>query len=669
MKRIHARTLLAYESSDLWDMLIGKFILVMDDGELETTDKEVIYSHYFWTYHKEYPTLPILKRHHVSHVLNGSPITTDTHAVLLSVIYKDAVSSIPGMDDPNNRDRITRLVYIVTNRLYNDFVSKAGAWITSIDILDFIELLDHPPISEANANIKPTQESIGKTYDVVINSVTKSPELKNNTITKLLKSKLVNRNQVLQCISARGVLTDISSINFNRPVLVGYAQGMRSMYDMMVESRSCAKALFFAEQPLQDTEYFARRLQLLAMSVETVHYTDCGSTEYLSMNVKGPTYDERGNLISKGDLGNLIGKFYWDDVTQTLKAVEITDSHLFGKTVKFRSMVAGCKHPNPAGVCYVCFGKLADNLIPGTNIGHASAGTLNSQISQNVLSTKHLDGSAILDGIILSADAQPFFTVNQDQSTYHLNGDLLRTASSVRMIVSDKSLFGLNDIHHVTNVRDISTSRLSKIDYVSVEVTTMDGNIEIYPVLIEFKGRYGMFTHEFLDFIKHNKWTVDRRNNAIFDITTLDPAVPIMALPDKQYSMSDHSACVASIIESRIMDLTDRGVESSAAGTLVELFDTVNDKLNINLSLLDLLIYSAMVVDGNGNDYRLTKPWTSKGLGVTSRTIPNRSLGGAYAYEDVYAVLTKPKSFYAFNRPDHPMDVYSMPEETVADFK
>lgn len=666
MKRISARQLLQYSTEQLWNSLAGEFILVMDDGEITTNARAVIYSSYFWEYHRVFPNTPLLLKHHVESVLKGKSLSSDTHTCLLSNIYIDVVNN-NGMEDPAKRQIPMRMVYQVTNNLYNDLIVKCLDSVVSIDILDFINVLEQPEVHKAITTVVATPESIEETYNVISDTLMNSPALKENLLSMMVKSKLVNRNQVLQCLGPRGYPTDINSVIFPTPILRGYAQGMRSMHDLMVESRSCAKALFFAEQPLQDAEYFARRLQLLAMTVENVHYNDCGSEEYLVMRVKPPIY-ENGKMVYKGDLENMIGKYYLDEETNTIKCITHQSSHLNDKVIKIRSITAGCKHPDPAGVCYICLGKLADNVTNGTNIGHASGATLTQQTSQSVLSTKHLDGSSVLEPILLDPESRPFFVINQDTSSYHINPDILLYARSVKLIVSDKDLFGLNDINLIKNVREISISRISKIDTVSVEITTND-TIETYPVTVLFKGRYGMLSHEFLEYIKEFKWRTDELNNAVFDITSISSDIPIITLPNKQYSMSDHSASVADIIEARIADLTERGDESTPNGTLIELFDTVNEKLKVNLSLLDVLIYSAMVISGKDNNYGLPKPGTTKGLGVTSRTIPNRSLSAAYAFEDVYETMTKPKSFFDLGRPSHPMDVYLMPKEAVEDFK
>lgn len=123
------------------------------------------------------------------------------------------------------------------------------------------------------------------------------------------------------------------------------------------------------------------------------------------------------------------------------------------------------------------------------------------------------------------------------------------------------------------------------------------------------------------------------------------------------------------MIESSVKALTDRENACSPTVTLVELFELVNSKLTVNLAVLEIILYSAMVVSIEEGDYRLPKSWTEKGLGVAGMTIPNRSLSAAMAYEDHRKTICSPKSFFSQGRASHPMDVFLCPAEVMSHIK
>lgn len=486
-----------------------------------------------------------------------------------------------------------------------------------------------------------------------------SKELANNPLAAATKAKLVNSNQVLQCVGPRGYLTDIDSMNFRTPILRGYTQGLRTLYNSLIESRSAAKALFFSEDPLKDAEYFSRRLQLLGMSVERLHYTDCGSTEYITWKVKPPIYKGETKIYA-GDLYYMQGKYYVDEPTGTLKVLGVEDVHLNNTTIRFRSPVAGCAHPDPRGICAVCFGTMADNVMPDGNLGHNCAASTAKQTSQNVLSTKHHDGSSIVEPITLTDDTRDYFAVDKSASSYFLNKRLKGKPLSVIIQLDD--MFGISDILLVKNVEDINISRISQIEVIGIK-SGADTLEVIKELPVSFNGRYGMLTHQALKYARERSWSHDDNGNFVFDMSGWDFDQPFMTLPNKQYSMSDHSHDVSEVIEARVQDLASRACSESPAATLTELFDIVNTKLNVNISLLEVIIYSAMIVSDENDDYRLPKPWTDKGLGVSTITIPARSLSCAYAFEGQALTLSSARSFFKGSRPDSPLDVFFIPQQ------
>ena len=96
----------------------------------------------------------------------------------------------------------------------------------------------------------------------------------------MVKSGLVPDDQTAQSLIARGYLTDIDSTIFKKPI-VSFLDGLISLEDKAMESRSAAKALIFSGTNTADSEYFSRELQLLVSTLCRLHEGDCGSTKYL----------------------------------------------------------------------------------------------------------------------------------------------------------------------------------------------------------------------------------------------------------------------------------------------------------------------------------------------------------------------------------------------------
>lgn len=663
MKRILARTLLNYSTAQLWEMLYGNFVLVFDNHEERQTHfKSVLYSSYFWDFHRKYPKTPLLFKHHVDSVLKGGLLTAKTHIELVGSVFWDVVDAY-GFKSAEQRDPLVEQIYQVTNEVYNDLSYRAESHVTSIDILDFVNMVSHPEIEPVLDAVDGSRDSLEKAYETTLRVLNTDPTVSDNAVARAVRAKMANPNQVLQCLAPRGFVTEADGHIIPHPVTRGFTSGMRTLHNIVAESRPAAKTLFYAEAPLEQAEYFARRLQLLCMTVEKLYYGDCGSTEYMNWRVKGPSYDGNGRMTYAGDLKNLVGKNYLNEETQQLETISLGSTHLIGKTVKIRGALF-CKHHDRHGCCSTCFGKLSDNISPYANLGHICAATMTQQTGQNILSAKHIETSSTSEVIVLDAMASKFFAVSTSGNSYLFNKALRDT--NVCCVVSREEAFGLTDIHLVNNIMDINPARVSEIGVVTM---TTDGGLNKFPIVLERNGRPAMITYEFLDYLKTHGWGLDEFGNYSFDLSGWDFTKPVFRLPDVEYNFSQHSKEIATIIESRMIDIAERAKPDSPVSTLIELFDLVNSKLNVNLALLEIIIYASMVRNLDEENMGLARGYPTASLGVSNMIINGRSLSNALAYEDQTSLILDPKSFFKANRPDSVFDAFVTPREAIADRK
>jgi len=124
---------------------------------------------------------------------------------------------------------------------------------------------------------------------------------------------------------------------------------------------------------------------------------------------------------------------------------------------------------------------------------------------------------------------------------------------------------------------------------------------------------------------------------------------------------------IAALLESSVGALQERDKVVSPGVVLEELYNLVNDKLVVNLAVLDVVMYSIMIVSAEAGDYSLPKPWTKSGLGVMTLSMANRSLAPTMAYEGHQDIITSPLSYTSTNRPDSIMDGLLMPAEVFAE--
>lgn len=663
MEIYKARELLYLSPSMIETTLPKEFQIEYDNGVVaNSTNRELIYTIFFWEFHRQYPNTPLMYQHHVAQVLNGKLLGMDTHSKLLTNISKSVYETYQ-LNTPLLMEPIQKLVYQVTNSIHNEISSYAEADVLSIDVLDFIEVCEYPEIKQAVDSVEPTYDSIDQLYRKVRKVLDTDPALSHNNLAQAVRSGLVNANQVNQCIAVRGFLTEVDGTIMPTPVMTNFVKGMYDPYELLAESRSGAKSLYLSDGALQDAEYFARRLQLLCMTIEKIDYVDCGTSNYLSWYVKSPSINERGNVIYPGDLSFMVGKYYLDESSGQLKTIDGSEAHLNGQTIKLRSSIF-CQHHDKHKVCEVCFGQLAKNISRFVNVGHICSATMTQQTSQSVLSIKHLDQSSSGSKILMNELLSKFFSLTTEGNALVLK-DIFKD-KHLKMRVSSEEAHGLTDVLNSEKFDNLLPHRLSNIDMVELSFTEGDKETSI-PVYINQSGRSANFTMDFLKYIKFNRWQTDASDNFVFSFTAWDYSLPIMCIPDVEYSFSEHSSQIAKIIESNMKNITNRANAHTPVATLQELFTLVNGKLNVNLAALEVIIYATMTVSKDNSD--LARHHQQPILGIAEQIIKTRSLGAAYAYEDIYLTMTDPRSFFPDDRPDSVMDVFVTPREAVESYR
>lgn len=660
--RILAQSLLKFSTDELWEILTGDFILVFSDGEIQTNAKETIYSSYGWDLFRQYPGTQLKVKHHVqSHLSNGS-LKSDTHLKMLTEVKWDTYTKITteqamtSDEDHELRALLRRRAAEISNHIYNDLNYRCEEDVTSLDILDFIEVHEHPVVKQANDTVQPLQKSIDKVYKVLQDILMNPTELPNNAIGKIMRSGIANAGQINQCLGPRGFLTDVDSNIFKEPILVSYLRGIHSLHDSLIESRLASKSLIFSKEPLQQAEYFSRRLQLMNQVVQNLHTGDCGSKNYLTWHVRGERLDHGGNKIDS-DLKNLKGKYYVkEDGTEDW--IRGNESDLVGKSIKLRSPIY-CQHPDRYGVCSHCFGKLSFSVFKNANIGQYCWTYVAEKSTQSVLSVKHYDGSSVVDKIYISDDVSKFLRVGVGESSYKLSPQLKGT--SINLVIESKDAEGLNDIHQVEDVKKLNLTRVTELDEIGIEQSDgIDKYVTSIPV--GMKGRKASFTYSLLEYIKKKGYIVNENNCFVIDMSDWDWSLNIMVLPLKHYDMSQHSKNLANMIESTIGEMKTRDTEVSPDAFLMEFYDLVNSKLVVNLAILEVVLYGMMVVSAIDENYSLPKPYTDSGLGVMRLVMVRRSLSALLAYQGQKNAIVDPINYIGKNRMPHIFDDIMVPE-------
>lgn len=654
MHKYSARDILAMSPEQLWALPEGQMLVVFDDGDaIETTTRRTIFSAYLWEYHRLYPKVPLTRHHHIGDRRLGNR----THLDILGKCLWDTYDVHAGTLDLAD---LTRIAYETTNRLYNDFTYNLEAYVSSVSILDFIEVMDHPEIKKANAAAKPTESSINQTYDA-IESVLRDPKaLLRNPVADAAKSGLVSMGQILQCVGPRGYVTDIDSTIFRRPILTGYVEGFSKLYDSLIESRSAAKATSFSRDHVADAEYFNRKMQLLTETFRRVHGV-AEVADGMLMNIsKDPSKRDCGSKVYRNirlrssDLRMLSGKYHLTTDNE-LKPILETDRHLVGKQLKVRS-VFDCRLEDREGVCATCFGELALSIPGITNVGHLCATQLCEMVSQSVLSTKHLDHSSTVDELPLTDYERKYLRLGADPNHIGLAASL--KGKSIHLVISSDEAENLSDIQHTDNVKELSLSRISELTDIVLIVNKGKKDETRVPLPVSIGSRKSSMNHKLLEYIKVRGWSLTGDGDYVVDLKDWSQEDTLFELALKHINMLDFMDSIEHMVKAtgrkpKLKSLRDFDDPWAA---LLELYELVSSKLSVNVVHLELIILSTMIVSSKDNNYNIPLPGEPFEFGSYEQTMSMRSMVPRLAYKKQEPELYNPKSYVFTDRPSHLLD-------------
>lgn len=680
LRRYSARDLAIMPKDDLWNLPDDEEMEVeFDEGKVMVADmRATVFSTYMWPLYEEYPKTPLTQRHH----LGTARINPMTHLVLMNRVLWDGYDAYKGDVDMED---ITRRLYEAFNAYYNDYSTRIEQEVISFSVDDFLEILEEPRIAAAVESITGTPASIEHAYRVA-DEVIKldSNALGSNPIAQAVRSELVKMSQVKQTLIARGRVTDIDSHFFPEAIPSSFFSGMNSMLESMMESRSSTKAMAYKEKPIQDSEYFNRKLQLMAASVMEIDYVcqrmgeeaaselspgDCGSHLYIRWVVKPK------------DIEALAGKYYVSDEDlnagkRILRTVRQEDRKaLDGKVIHFRSPLL-CNHPGGSqSVCSTCYGDMALSIPRHTNIGHVAAVEYGERVTQNMLGIKHVDFATGLAKIKLGSYEEYYLEPSSDGHGICLVTRLKPYKLWISLAPTDVNQ--LTEIHHVNDVTMLPVGRVSEVSELLLTCEDAAGEQETIPLNVEVGGKKSHLSHAVLAHIQKNGYTLSDTGRYVIDLEGFDRENTFLEVPNRDENILDYLGSIIQFISSPD-DNKDKATVRRAEGrqdgrkkmlrrckspeeALMTFHELTSAKMLVNMVHLEILVFSTMARSIQDRDYR--RPYIGNKLqfGQLSRVIANGSMSEVMAFEKHSSNMNDPATYVLHDRPHHPLDDLLVP--------
>ena len=615
-------------------------ILYNDNVEVLTSKKYVVFDRYCHELFLLYPNTPITSQCTIKSVIGSGFYNADTHIRLLETIFKH-VCDFNHLQFYYQKEPLLKLIYQTVNNIYNEIVQRVSDSVSTIDATDFVSLVRDDAISTIHKNIKPSPEYVERAYKE-IKSYVNNGTIKNRFV-QAYRSKAINENQANQCIGPRGFVTDLDRTVFKQPILNGFIRGMGNLYEIITESRTAAKSLNANDTHIKTSEYASRRVQLLTMSVMNVENTDCGSTEYFHM------------LVTKENLENLKGKYYFDDTTQQLGCINGTEENLIGQILKFRTALR-CKTLNPYNVCTTCLGKVSENFKENSNLGYTMTSSLMEKLTQSILSTKHLTHSVKKSLIHLEDSAKKYFHNDQENNIY-FNPDI--NLKGLHIILPNSKMSKLIDVLNLQHT-NISLSKVGELDIIAIKDMNHRTPVQ-ETVTVSYKDRLSIITKYFLEYIKSVKIESDSRGNFVIPLEGFNKEFPIFSNPLKETNIISFVNKIASMIE------TNKDKVSDPFEKLDTIFNTVIEQFKCNFTVIEVIVYATTTKNAFNNDYRLGRSPTFDKSETKVLLFRHRSASALLVYEDQISELIKqPVTTFSYkHRTKHPMDVLFVGSEVL----
>jgi hypothetical protein len=656
MTKINVRELQKLSSEEMWAMEDKVFTLVFDDGEVQTTTRPTILSHYYWEMQRHFPNATILKRHHIG---NGH-FTPKLHEEILSHVLFDTYYAL---NEAVDIMLLSRIAYEITNKIYNDTTTNLAGYVSTVSILDYIEIHNHETTQQIRQEFRPNERAIEAGYEKIKDLLYKrEDELADNNVTSMCRANVLSVGQIVQSVAARGFVTDIDSWIPPRPIPTSYTEGMNTLHDSMIESRSGSKASLAQKDPLQMTQYYNRRMQLGCAIIQNLHRVDCGTTRTVRFRVLPQS------------LKVLVGKYYYDD-SNTLKVISGDEKHLIGESIKIRSPLT-CEHPDPYGVCSKCMGTVAASVPPDANLGHVAAVELCAVISQSVLSIKHLEVSSVAIEISLDDHHRQYLKLNAKGDKVFIREQ--KRYDRMELVLNHNDVKHIGDINTIEDITDLSSNRISSCRDVVLN-GYKDDVFEDVLLSVSSGKNYSSLSGAMLNYLKEHGWSLNEKGFYVCDLSHWDFNEPAFILPMKHLNMLEYMDVIKTFIESsssqedKNASMTSRSTKKptddkrnrivncdSLSQALMDLHALVSEKLGVNIVHLEIIVLSILARNPDRMDHRLPRPQDQKVFGTYKQNMELRSLTGQAAWMNQALMLISPTSFALTNRPKHPMDMVFM---------
>lgn len=610
----------------------GLWIQFDNNAKVKCKTYKTVYTAPFWSFIVKHGGR-ILPRHSMFKMDGDDVIeavyTTSTHLTLSELAFWDTFYE--GDTTPERFWQMSEDIYLATNRIYNFNVRYDLRFMSTLSLNDVMQVMKHPKIRQFKKDWLDKKISLEECHDGCYKVLETDTEyFKDNDIHRSVRCQLLSKTQVKQMIGPRGNVPDITSEAFPHIIEAGYYERLNYAYDSIVDSKSASIALYMQGGPLEDSEYNNRCCQLACTYIRRVVYRDCGSRSGLTMVVK-----------DKAMLKALVGKNALTNEGEY--RIKGNEESLIGKTITVRSM-ATCMEKEQGVKCSHCIGQTAYTIPPNASPGLILIIDPLGQISQTILSTKHVLSNVIALTLDLDNVAKRYMHLHEDNKfVVMLNDDLDYQNTKLRVHHSEAQF--LSDLDRVDDAGKINITAIS--DIFQMAFVRTDGNVtkDIKLVDTSVSGVGSCFTPEALRYIKAVGWKVVGDMLEI-DLSDWNSADPLLVTKRVSQDVTETLRQFRSFInppddpKKRIgKTILDCGSVEEAVD---QLYTVLSAKLRVSTVQMETFVTALMANPDNWLLPRGDEPYRFVSL---NNSLMNRSAVVTLGYQYQLQYITKPETY------------------------
>ena len=608
--------------------LNGLVVLDLADGQIRVSKRQAFLNLFWFPILTEFG-IPISKRHFIKY----RPLNADVFVEELDKYYDEI------MVNPHNAKRFKNALWKTLTNLYYFGYSDLYAYVPTLDIVDMAEVTHDKPMKDlidTKYQIKSSwstdmvEQFIEKHRKQIMNMLGTKGALKNESLLPYQRTGQLSPFQVPQTMYCYGVRTDIND-NIVRKIVLGSAlDGLNDIYEYAVESLSARKSQFMNKNSVRNSQYFGRRMHLIAATLKQVYTGDCGTTKTVTYHISDGTDGHKRNFNA------VLGKFIIDN-GQLVALTRKNIAQYANRDVKMRSPLC-CRYRN--GICEVCGGLVYNNVNRKANIGILAAIHIVEPVTQKILSAKHLIRTSTIRFILNDISGKILTPANTSELKWMpmciervKNWEL---GIPVQMFPGYSS----GDVQRLHSDKSISIKRMSKVTNICLcEKFKYDDPSKIKVYDITCGDMVPSLSAEMLLFIRDNYDRVHLDNGIVWIPLAGTERMALFTTPIVNDSMLQYVEDVKAFFTNKI------GKYHSCSDALNDLADLVYSKVSTNIVHLETALRAFMVT--SEEDYSIPVVQDPENVTFASLrdVLDNRHVSIRFAYEHLRDYVRNPRTY------------------------